>query len=133
MKESKIVKAVLIIAGIVGIIVGGANLIVPIEFNASSGIDLAGNISLINEMRASGGGLLLSGIFITLGAFIKDLTYSSILLATMMYLGYGLSRAMSIYIDGMPSDDLVSVVVFEIIVGLISLFVLLKYRKSYDK
>ena len=133
MKESKIVKAVLIISGIIGVIVGGSNLIIPIEFNASSGIDLQGNISLINEIRASGGGLLFVGIFILLGTFIKKLAYSSTLLATLIYLAYGFSRGLSIYIDGMPSDDLLYVVVFELIVGFISLITLLKYGNINDK
>jgi len=128
MRDSKVLKMILIIAGLVGMIVGGANLFVPVAFNASSGIDLSNNISLVNEMRASGGGLLLSGVVILLGAFVRRLTFTSILLATILYCGYGLSRILSMILDGMPSDDLVSVAVFEIFVGLVALFGLLKYH-----
>ena len=35
MKNSKVVKSYLVVAGIVGILVGGSNLIMPIAFNAS--------------------------------------------------------------------------------------------------
>jgi len=128
MKNSKVLKVVLIVAGLVGMAVGGANLFIPVEFNASSGIELGKNISLINEMRASGGGLLLSGIIIFLGAFVSRLSFTSTLLATILYLGYGFSRLFSMMVDGMPSHNLVSVAVFEIVVGLISIFVLYKYK-----
>ena len=130
MRDSKVLKTILIIAGLVGMIVGGANLFVPVAFNASSGIDLGNNISLINEMRASGGGLLLSGIVIFLGAFLSHLSFTSTLLATILYLGYGFSRVVSIMVDGMPSGDLVSVAIFEIFVGLIALFGFLKYKND---
>ena len=128
MKNSKVVKIVLILAGLVGMIVGGANLFVPVEFNASSGIELGINISLLNEMRASGGGLLLSSIVIFLGAFISRLTFTSTLLATILYLSYGFSRIMSMMVDGMPSNDLVVVAIFEIIIGLVSMSIFYKYR-----
>jgi len=129
MRDSKVLKTILIVAGVVGMIVGGANLFVPVAFNASSGIDLGENISLINEMRASGGGLLLSSVVIVMGAFVSRFAFTSTLLATMLYLGYGFSRVVSIMVDGMPSDDLVSVAIFEIFVGLVALFGLLKYQK----
>ena len=128
MKNSKVVKIVLIVAGLVGMIVGGANLFVPVEFNASSGIELGTNISLINEMRASGGALLLSGIVIFLGAFLGRLTFTSVLLTTILYLGYGFSRIVSMMVDGIPSNDLVVVAIFEITIGLISIFIFYKYR-----
>ena len=129
MRDSKVLKTILIVAGVVGMIVGGANLFVPVAFNASSGIDLGENISLMNEMRASGGGLLLSSVVIVMGAFVSRLAFTSTLLATMLYLGYGFSRLVSIMVDGMPSDDLVSVAIFEIFVGLVALFGLWKYQK----
>jgi len=127
-KNSKVLKVILVIAGVVGMVVGGANLFVPVAFNASSGIDLGDNINLINEMRASGGGLLLSGFVILLGAFVSRLSFTSTLLATILYLGYGFSRVFSIMIDGMPSDELIQVLVFEIFVGLLALYAFLKYR-----
>ena len=49
-----------------------------------------------------------------------------------MYLGYGFSRIASIMIDGLPSDELVQVAIFEITMGLIALFALVKYRKDVE-
>jgi len=79
-------------------------------------------------MRVSGGGLLLSGFVILLGAFVSRLSFTSTLLAIILYLGYGFSRVFSIMIDGMPSDELVQVLVFEIFVGLLALYGFMKYR-----
>ena len=132
MKNSKVLKSILVIAGLVGVIVSLGNIFIPVEFNASSGIELGTNINLINEFKATGGGLFLSSIFILLGVFMERLTFSSTLLATMLYLGYGFSRISSIVIDGVPSDELVQVAVFEIVMGLIALFALFKYRKNVE-
>lgn len=43
-----------------------------------------------------------------------------------------LSRIASIIIDGVPSDELVQVAIFEIVMGLITLFALVKYRKDVE-
>jgi hypothetical protein len=36
-------------------------------------------------------------------------------------IGYGLSRGLSIYMDGLPSDSLVIVFIFEVTLGILSL------------
>ena len=131
MKNSKVVKSYLVVAGIVGILVGGANLMIPIAFNASSGIDLNDNLNLINEMRASGGGLLASSLVVFLGAFIGRLRFSSLLLSVMIYLGYGLGRCLSMLIDGMPSEEMIQIVMFELLVGVVGLYVFLKYKEKF--
>ncbi len=130
MKNSKVVKSYLVVAGIVGILVGGANLIMPIAFNASSGIDLKDNLNLINEMRATGGGLLASSLVIFLGAFIGRLRFSSVFLSVMIYLGYGLGRCLSMLLDGMPSEEMTQIVMFELLVGVVGLYVFMKYKEK---
>ena len=132
MKNSKVLKSILVVSGLVGVIVGLGNILSPIAFNASSGIELGEDINLINEFKATGGGLFLSSILILLGVFMERLTFSSTLLATMLYLGYGFSRIASIVIDGVPSDELVQIAIFEIVMGLIALFALVKYRKDIE-
>ena len=80
-------------------------------------------------MRAAGGVLLSSGIFIMIGTFVSSLRFSAVILATLLYLSYSFSRAVSIMIDGMPSDELVQIAVFELVVGLACAFLLLKYNE----
>jgi len=129
MKNSIVLKSILFLSGLIGAGVGGAILVMPVAFYAGSGIDLGGNISLLNEIRASGGAVLAIGILISLGAFVTKLTFTSAVISILLYLSYGLSRILSMSIDGMPVEELVLVAVLEIIIGLICMFSFLKYRE----
>ncbi len=130
MKNSKLVKVLLFVSGIIGIGVGSALLFDPVGFEASAEINLAGNVNLLSEMRAPGGALLAAGVLILLGGFIPKLTQTSILLSSLFYLSYGLSRVVSIIIDGVPNESLVVVTVVEIIIGIISLAMLVNRHRA---
>ncbi|MDH3693124.1 MAG: DUF4345 domain-containing protein [Gammaproteobacteria bacterium] len=130
MKNSKVLKVILFISGLIATGVGAAILIMPVAFYATYDIELVGNTSLLNEIRAPGGSLLASGALIMLGAFVAKLTFTSAVVSTLLYLSYGLSRILSIGIDGIPAEGLVHAVVLEIIVGLVCVFALLKYQEK---
>ncbi len=102
----------------------------PVAMAAINGIELGGNVSLLNETRAPGGAILASGILVMLGAFVAKLTFTSALVSTLVYLSYGLSRILSMAIDGMPAEGLVQVAVLEIVTGLVCVFALVKYREN---
>lgn len=95
MKNSKVLKTILIISGLIATGIGGTILFTPATFFATNGIELDGNISLLSEIRAPGGALLASGILIMSGAFVAKLTFTSTLISTMIYLCYGISRILS--------------------------------------
>jgi hypothetical protein len=126
---TKALKVTLIASGFIGVYIGVEILFSPISFYATSGIDLGGNVSLLNEIRASGGALLLSSVLIIIGAFVPRLTFTSIMLATLLYLSYGLSRILSMVIDGRPVEILMYVAVLEIAIGLACAFMLAKFLK----
>lgn len=128
MKASKVLKTILFISGLIAAGVGGAILFNPIAFHATTGIELGGDINLLNEIRAPGGALLASGLLIMLGAFVEKLTFTSTLVSALLYLSYGLSRIVSMTIDGMPAEELVQVAVLEIVIGLICVFFLVRNR-----
>ncbi|MFT5844438.1 MAG: hypothetical protein ACI8QW_000298 [Saprospiraceae bacterium] len=107
MKNSKVLKGFLIISGLLLIFVGGSILFNPVGFTAKNGIDLGGNISLLNDVRSSGSLFLLIGVFILLGSFIQKLIYTSSFLVIIGYLGVGFGRVVSILSDGMPADGLI--------------------------
>jgi uncharacterized protein DUF4345 len=132
MKNSIIVKIILVLAGIIGAIVGAGMLFAPVAFHATSGIALDGSVNLMSEMRAAGGALLAAGLLITAGAFVPRLTFSSTLIAAFIYLSYGVSRLFSIAIDGVPEAALLQITAFEIIVGLICAFALFHYRELHS-
>ena len=133
MKNSKVLKTILFISGLILAGIGGAILFVPVAFHATAdGIVLGDDISLLNEIRAPGGALLASGILVMSGAFMAKLTFTSTVVSALLYLSYGLSRILSMAIDGMPAEELVQVAVIEIVVGLICVFSLMKYRENLN-
>jgi len=130
MKNSKVLKVVLFVSGLIAAGIGGAILVMPAAFYASNGIDLGGNVSLLNEIRASGGALLAAGILIISGCFVASLTFTAVVVASLLYLAYGLSRILSFGIDGMPSEGLVQAATLEIVIGVVCVCVFAKYREK---
>ena len=127
MKNSKVLKTILLISGLIASAIGAAILFSPEAFYSTYGIELGSNFSLLNEIRASGGALLASGILIMSGAFVEKLAFTAVVVSTLLYLSYGLSRVMSMAIDGMPVESLVQAAAIEIVTGLVCIFALVKY------
>jgi hypothetical protein len=130
MQPTLTLKTILFLSGFIGVVVGAAILFYPVPFYATSRIELGGNISLLNEIRASGGSLLATGILVMLGVFVEKLTYTALVVSTLTYLSYGLSRLLSMTVDGLPTKDLIVVAGLEIVIGLIGVFAWVKYRKA---
>lgn len=128
MENSKTLKSILFVSGLIAAGIGGAILFTPEVFYAPYGIDLGANYSLLNEVRAPGGALLASGLLILSGAFISKLAFASTLIGALLYLSYGLSRILSMAIDGMPDDRLVQATALELVIGLACIVALGKYR-----
>lgn len=129
-KSSLSLKTFLILSGLIGVAVGIAVLFFPVPFYAISGIELGGNVSLLNEIRAPGGALIATGTLILLGVFVARLTYGALVISTVTYLAYGFSRLLSMAVDGLPTMDLIVVAFFEIVIGLCGVFVWAKYRPA---
>lgn len=121
-------RLVLLIAGMVAIGIAATILIAPDGFYAAYGIELAGNTNLTNELKAPAGMLFVAGLLMLAGVFRAQLTGVSLIAATTIYLSYGLSRLLSIAVDGTPHSGLVSAAIFEIAVGAICLLALLPAR-----
>ena len=128
--KSTVLYLFLLFNGSIGIIIGGCLLFVPISFEASAGIDISNDPSVLSEIRGSGGMLLGAGILIVTGAFIKSMTRISLFLSTLLYLSYGISRIIGICMDGIPSNSLIQVTIAEIVIGLISLVCLVRFIKQ---
>ena len=132
MKNSKVLNTILFFSGLIATGIGGAILLTPVAFYATNGIELADNISLLNEIKAPGGALLAIGLLIMSGAFVTALSFTSVVVSTLVYLSYGLSRILSTAIDGVPAEGLVQAAIIEIGIGLISVFALVKYRDMHS-
>jgi len=130
MKNSLVLKIVLFIAGLILAGIGTAELFTPIGFHATSGIILGDDTNLMNEIRAPGGALLASGLLVIAGTLFAALTFTSTVVATTLYLSYGISRVYSMAVDGMPGLTLLQATGLEFAIGLICAFTLLRYRET---
>lgn len=129
MKNSSVLKTVLFVSGLIAIGVGGAILFAPETFYATNGIELGDNSSLLSEVRASGGALLSIGVLIMLGAFVAKLTFTSVVVSSLFYLSYGLSRILSMAVDGMPAQGIVQAAALEFAIGLVCIVVYAMSRR----
>ena len=131
MKNSKVLKGILLFSGILIAAIGAAYLFTPIQFYSSANeTDISGNVNLLSEVRASGGALFAGGILIILGVFVSKLTYTSTVLSILIWLGYGVSRILSVVVDGVPNEGLMTAMILEIIFGVVFVFALLKYQEK---
>ena len=117
-------KALAALSGLILIGIGTAVLFEPTSFAASNGIVLDRNPSLLSEIRAPGGMLLISGVIILLGAIRQNIMRLSLGLAALVYGSYGLSRMWSMVSDGLPSATLTQAAVLELVLGALSLVAL---------
>jgi len=118
MKNSKVLKGFLILSGLLLTFIGGATLFMPVAMKASAGINIAGNISVINDTRASSALLMVAALLIISGAFSRKLTFTSSLLSVILFLSIGIGRIISIVSDGMPVDGLVKATGLELVLGI---------------
>ena len=121
-------KLVLSISGIVAIGIAATILFAPDVFYAAYGIELAGNTNLTNELKAPAGVLFVAGLLMLAGVVHSQWMTVSLAAATAIYLPYGLSRLLSMAVDGMPDSALVGAAIFEIAVGAVCLLALIPGR-----
>lgn len=130
MQNSKVLKAILAIAGLMFVAVGIFSMFSPESFVARNGASLGNNLSLLNDYRGSGGLIFGAGLIILLGVIHSRMAFTSTVVATVLFLTFGIGRAISVFTDGMPAEGLMKAMVVEIIVGLLGAFALIKFRKS---
>lgn len=124
------IQLTLMASGLTAIVIGLMILISPAEFYSGSDIELADNITLVNELKAPAGFLLVSGLIMLAGVLKAQWSVVSLTTATTVYLTYGLSRVTSMVIDGMPSSAMIAAALIEMVIGTICLISLLRIRKT---
>ena len=130
MRTSKVLKAILIVLGLLLIGIGLWRLFDPISFFQNSGITLDNQAGLLSEARATGGAVVGFGLLILLGAFIQKLSYTSTIAAIVLFLGFGVARLIGFAMDGNPGDGVIQGIIIEFVLGLIAVFALFKYREK---
>jgi hypothetical protein len=128
LKGSSMIKLTLLVSGLVAVGIAGTILLAPEVFYAGYGIDVEGDATLVNELKAPAGVLLAAGMLMFAGVFRADLVMVSLTTASVVYLSYGLSRLLSIAVDGLPDSGIVSAAGIELGIGAACLAALLYAR-----
>lgn len=104
-------------AGLIALGVGLAILTDPATFYAHYELRIGSNVDLLSELRAPGANLAALGALISAGALHSAWTRMSALLGAIVFLAFAFGRALSMALDGLPSDGLIAAAVIEIGVG----------------
>ena len=123
-------RLVLLLSGIVAVAIAGTILTAPDVFYAGYGIQVGGNATLANELKAPAAALLVAGLLMFAGVFRSRFVVASLVTATLVYLSYGMGRVVSIAIDGLPHSGMVGAAGIEIVIGAVCLMTLLHVRSS---
>lgn len=117
---------VLSLSALLLIFVGISRLSNPIKtFFKNSGIQLANDASLLNEMRGQSSVMLFAGIIILLGTVSTKLSFTSHIVAILIFMGFVIGRLISLKFDGKPSKQITQGIVFELVMGLANIFFLI--------
>ena len=130
MKDSALLKVVLLVSGITAIGIACAILFAPEAFYATYGIELGSDANLANELKAPSGALLAAGLLMLAGVFNREYAFASTATAAAVYLSYGLSRLSSMAIDGFPTGALIAAASFELVIGTVCALALFRFRKT---
>ncbi len=121
-----IIKIVILsLSGLLLLFVGAMRLSNPINtYLKNSGIQLENDVNLLNEMRGVSGVMLMGGVLILLGTFITQFTFTSFVVASLLFLGFAIGRLLSMRVDGQPNKQLIQGLIFELIFGVLNIFCL---------
>lgn len=123
-------RGLLLVSGMIATGIAATILLAPTAFYGGYGIDIGANVDLANELKAPAGALLLAGLVMMVGIFKPEFTVSSLATSAAVYLSYGLSRILSIVVDGVPNSALLSATAIEIAIGAICAMDLMRHRKA---
>jgi hypothetical protein len=115
---------ILIVSGAILILIGSSIILSPVNFYGSYDIDLRMNNSLLNELKASAGLLLVAALFMIGATFARSRIDIALKLAALIYLSYAASCIVSMLFDGVPASGLIMATAFEVLIGLASLAVI---------
>ena len=127
MKQSLGLKVILIVLALTLVIFGGWRLVDPIGFYIFSGLELSDDAGLLSEVRGAGGIIMASGLVVALGVFRHAWSRSSVMLAALVFLSFGLARLLGIALDGSPGAEVIQGMAIELVLGGLALFAFFKY------
>ena len=126
----RVSQVILALSGLIAAAIAVTILFAPGAFYTGYGLEVAGNPTLSNELKAPAAGLLLASFVMMAGLFRQDLIKLSLATAAGVYLAYGVGRVLSIALDGLPHSGMVSAAIIELAVGSVCLAALAVFRRG---
>ncbi|MHA6299205.1 DUF4345 domain-containing protein [Devosia sp. CAU 1758] len=118
------------LGAVTAIVLALAILFLPGPFYAGYGIDPAGQVSLLNELKAPALVILALGLIQGAGLIRASWQRNGLLAGALLYLGFGLARLLAILLDGLPANGLVWVMAIELLLGLFFALALWRQRPA---
>ncbi len=121
---------VLSLSGLLLTFAGITRLIKPLKslclksYLGNPDIKIEEKVDILSEMRGDGAVISLAGIIILSGTILPQLTFTSFLVAVLIFLGFAIGRLLSLSIDGKPNKDLVQGTITEIVLSVVNIFCL---------
>lgn len=110
-------RVFLALSGAIGAIIGLSIMFIPHAFYASNHVTLGTDPNLMSEIRAPAGWLILAGAIMFCGAARRRHSKTALLIGALVFGSYGVSRLVSLFLDGIPSAALIGALVIELVVG----------------
>lgn len=106
------------LSGLLLLFVGSMRLFNPIKtYLKNSGITLAKDVDLLNEIRGLSGVMLFGGILLLLGIFISSLSITSFIVGILLFIGFAVGRVLGMLTDGKPNKKIIQGFIFELVFG----------------
>ncbi|MBE1299288.1 MAG: DUF4345 domain-containing protein [Alteromonadaceae bacterium] len=123
-------KIYLFLAGSILSLVGLYIGLMPTDYLSQFFIETDINVAVLSEMRGMGGNLLVFGIFILGGAFLKRLERVTMIISCLIFASFSLFRALGIILDGMPGQSILLALIIEVIFALLAIPLLRRPKTS---
>lgn len=127
MKNSIILKTILLISGIILVAAGIGAFQTPGEIATTQGLKLGAHASFISNALVAQLLMLIGGSWIILGAVFQKLSFVSTLLSSIIYLSFCLSQISAITLNGMDSESAATDAFVQAVIGLTAVFALILY------
>lgn len=123
-----VLSALLGVGALVALAIASAILFAPVAFYAAYGIDPAGNVALLNEIKAPALLILVAGLGMLGGLVRPAWRQRALWVGGLFYLSFGLSRLLAIALDGAPPSGLLWAMASELTLGGLFAFALWQKR-----
>ncbi|WP_321276246.1 DUF4345 domain-containing protein [Thiomicrorhabdus indica] len=137
--DNLMTKIYLLIAGMIIILVGGFISLTPNEYLASMNVqnssldrNLSSYVSLLSDLIAMGGLMIVIGLSVFMATFRNDLMKSAVLISTTFYATFVVFRVLGFLLDGIPQFEIMLAFLIEVILAFCGLFLILLKRHQHQ-